>query len=139
RDLSQLVAALSENRLMLGALANPRLPVEAKRGIVRKLTEGADPLARNAVLVLIDNGRLSLLVDLSTAYSELAAVEEQIVDVEVTTAVPLERSALEALEERIATATGGRARLTAQVDERIIGGLVLRPRGVLLDASAKRR
>jgi F-type H+-transporting ATPase subunit delta len=139
RDLTAFVQAIAQNRLMLGALANPRLPRHAKQGVVAKLMEGAEPLARNAVLVLLDKGRLPLLQDLQLAYAELAAVEEQILDVEVTTAVALEKSQVTALEERISEAVGRRARVTPSVDEDIIGGLVLNARGVLLDASVRRR
>ena len=139
RDLTAFVEAIAQNRLLLGALANPKLPRHAKHGIVTKLMEGAEPLARNAILVLLDKGRLGFLHDMQQAYSQLAAVKEQILDVEVTTAVPLEKAQLSALEERIGEAIGGRARVTAQVDEQIIGGLVLRARGVLLDASVRRR
>jgi F-type H+-transporting ATPase subunit delta len=139
RDLTAFVNGIAQNRLMLGALANPRLPRHAKQGIVVKLMEGAEPLARNAVLVLLDKGRLAFLHDVQVAYSEMAAAKELILDVEVTTAVPLQKKQVSSLEERIGEAIGGRARVTAQVDDEIIGGLVLRARGVLLDASVRRR
>jgi F-type H+-transporting ATPase subunit delta len=66
-------------------------------------------------------------------------VEEHILTVEVTTAVKLDEGQLEALRERISKAVGQTAELSATVDERIIGGFVLRARGVLVDASVRRR
>jgi F-type H+-transporting ATPase subunit delta len=59
--------------------------------------------------------------------------------VQVTTAVALDRKELDALEARISAAVGRRAQLTASVDPALIGGLVLRARNVLVDASVKRR
>jgi len=88
---------------------------------------------------MADNGRLPLVADLQAAYAQLAAVEEQILTVEVTTAVELDGSQLEALRKRISEAVGQTAELSATVDERIIGGFVLRARGVLVDASVRRR
>jgi F-type H+-transporting ATPase subunit delta len=138
RDLAAFVTSLAEQREVLQALLNPQLPGEAKRRIVSQVLKDADPLVRNAVMVLVDNGRVSFIADLQVAYSELAAVEEQILDVEVTSAVPLAPAQVEDIERRISEATGLTARLDATVDPSIIGGLVLRARGVLLDASVRR-
>jgi F-type H+-transporting ATPase subunit delta len=138
-DLKALVAALGESPVILRALVNPALPPEGKRRILVGLLQGSDPLARNAVLVLAEHGRLPLLVDLQVAYSELAADDDQILPVAVITAVALEQRELDALQERISTAVGRRAELTATVDPALIGGLVLRARNVLVDASVKRR
>ena len=139
RDLAAFMDALAENPAVLRALVNPALPGDAKRRILARMLERSSPLARNAVHVLVRHGRLSLLVDLQLAYAELATVEEQILPVEVTTAVALDQGALDALQERISKAVGRRAELTARVDPVLIGGLVLRARGVLVDASVKRR
>ena len=56
----------------------------------------------------------------------------------MTTAVELGEAETSALERRIQEATGQSARLSAHVDPEILGGLVLRARGVLLDASVRR-
>lgn len=139
RDLDGLISALGENEILLRALVNPALPREAKRRILARVLDQADPLTRNAVLVLADHGRLELLVDMQTAYAELAAEDEQILTVEITTAVELAKTDLDALTKRITEAVGRRAQVTATVDPTLIGGLVLRARNVLVDASVKRR
>lgn len=139
RDLREFVTELAENRMLRRALFNPELPREAKHRIATSMLAEAEPLLRNAVLVVVDNGRLPLLPDMQAAYAEMAAVEERILDVEVTTAVPLPETQRSDLEQRISAAVGQTARVTATVDPTIIGGLVLRARGVLLDASVRRR
>jgi F-type H+-transporting ATPase subunit delta len=139
RDLAALTEALVESGPLRRALFNPELPHEAKHRIVVRLLDESDELLRNALLVMIDNGRLTLLPDLQVAYAELAAAEERILDVEVTTAVPLADADVEALRKRVAGALGVDARVHARVDPAIIGGLVLQARGVLLDASVRRR
>jgi len=138
-DLEALMDALGSNVALLRTLINPELPREAKRRILTQVMRDADPLTRNALLVMGDNGRLPLVADMQAAYAELAAVEERILTVEVTTAVELDKKQLDALRERISKAVGQTAELTATVDERIIGGFVLRARGVLVDASVRRR
>jgi len=139
RDLQTLISSLGDQPVVLRALVNPGLPREAKHRILVKLLEGADPLARNGVLVLSEHGRLALLVDLQRAYSELAAADDQILPVTVTTAVELTKKELDALAKRISDAVGRTAEVTANVDPELIGGLVLRAHDVLVDASIKRR
>jgi ATP synthase F1 delta subunit len=139
RDLRTLISTLGEQAVVLRALVNPGLPREGKHRILARLLEGAEPLARNAILVLSEHGRLSLLVDLQLAYAELAADDDQILPVSVMTAVELSQKELDALGKRISEAVGRTAEITATVDPDLIGGLVLRARDVLVDASIKRR
>jgi len=138
-DLEALISTLGENEILLRALVNPALPREAKTRVLTRVLGQAEPLARNAVLVLAHHGRLELLVDLQTAYAELAAEDEQILTIEVTTAIELKKADLDALAKRISDAVGRQAQVTATVDPNLIGGLVLRARNVLVDASVRRR
>ncbi|HYX84910.1 MAG TPA: ATP synthase F1 subunit delta [Gaiellales bacterium] len=139
RALQALLAALAGNRPLLKTLVNPAVPREAKRRILARLLAEEEPLARNAVLVIADRGRLTMVADLAAAYAELAAAEERILTVEVTTAIALDDAQVEALRKRVADAVGREANVVATVDPEIIGGLVLKARGVLLDASVRRR
>jgi F-type H+-transporting ATPase subunit delta len=139
RDLRQLVSSLGDQPVVVRALVNPGLPREGKHRILTRLLEGAEPLARNAVLVLAEHGRLPLLVDLQQAYAARAAEDDQILPVSVMTAVELTQKELDALGKRISDAVGRTAEITATVDPELIGGLVLRARDVLVDASVKRR
>jgi F-type H+-transporting ATPase subunit delta len=138
RDLRELLEALAENRQALATLLNPQIPVDSRRRIIAGMMKDGDPLARNAIMVLSDNGRLSMVRDVVMVFAEMAAQEERILDIEVTTAVSLDSAQTERIEQRIEKATGLKARIDARVDPAIIGGLVLRARGVLLDASVKR-
>ena len=104
-DLEGLISTLGENEILLRALVNPALPREAKARVLTRVLDQAEPLARNAVLVLAHHGRLELLVDLQTAYAELAAEDEQILTIEVTTAIELRKADLDALTKRISDLT----------------------------------
>jgi F-type H+-transporting ATPase subunit delta len=138
-DLRALLDGLSDNRLLLQALANPAIPRDAKKRMLTQLLQESDQLLRNAALVLTDHGRVNLIADMASAYAELIAAEDRILTVEVTTAIALEDAQVDALRERVSAAVGQDAKVVATVDPEIIGGLVLRARGVLLDASVRRR
>jgi F-type H+-transporting ATPase subunit delta len=138
RDLREFLESLAENRRALATLLNPQLPADSRNRIIAGMMKGADPLASNAVMLLSGNGRLSMIADVVAAFAEMAARLERILDVEVTTAVPLDAAQTETIERQVEKATGLKARIDAHVDPSIIGGLVLRARGVLLDASVRR-
>jgi F-type H+-transporting ATPase subunit delta len=138
-DLKALIAGLGGNRPLVQALANPAIPGDAKKRVLMKLLADSDPLVRNAALVLTDRGRLPLVADTVAAYGELTAAEDRILTVEVTTAVALDDAQVDDLRQRVSAAVGHDANVVATVDPAIIGGLVLSARGVLLDASIRRR
>ena len=89
-NLRQFSEALASNVPVLRALINPELPAEAKKRIISRMMDSAEPIARNGLLLLVDNRRLELLHDLQVAYAALAAVDEKILDIEVTTAIALD-------------------------------------------------
>ncbi len=137
-DLQDFVHSLAENRQALSTLLNPQLPVDSRKRVIVGMMKDADTLARHAVMLLADNGRLAMVGDVAAAFADMAAQEERILDIEVTTAVPLAAEQADSIGQRIEKATGLKARVDARVDPSIIGGLVLRARGVLLDASVRR-
>jgi F-type H+-transporting ATPase subunit delta len=138
RDMQAFTAHMAGDRTVLRALLNPQLPAEAKHRIANHALSSVDPLVKNAINVLIDNGRVALLHDIQFALADMAAVAGGVLDMEITSAVPLAPEQVKELEQRISGATGLQAQLSASVDPSIIGGLVLRARDVLLDASVKR-
>jgi F-type H+-transporting ATPase subunit delta len=138
-DLQSLLADLSGNRPLLMTLANPAIPRDAKKRVMRKLLERSETLVLNTALVLTDRGRLPIIADTASAYAELVAAEDRILTLEVTTAVALDDAQVDDLRTRVSAAVGHEANVVATVDPEIIGGLVLSASGVLLDASIRRR
>ena len=61
RDLGEFVQSLAENRQVLATLLNPQLPIDSRKRVIVGMTKDADPLARHAVMLLADNGRLSMI------------------------------------------------------------------------------
>src|SRR5262245_44639736 len=90
RDLAAVAELIEGTPELSHALLNPQLPHDAKKRVLAQLMPDAEPLARNGMMVLADNGRLGFLHDIQVAFHEMSAVEERILDVEVTSAVPLE-------------------------------------------------
>jgi ATP synthase F1 delta subunit len=139
RDLSAFVRALAETPALARALFNPAFPAEAKQRVVLQLAIGGDELVPKSILVLLENGRITLLPDVEQLFVERYEREQRELTVTLTTAIPIDDAKAEELRARLQQATGQRVSLKRVVDPAILGGLVLRMRDQLVDASVRRR
>ncbi len=139
RDLGLFVNALAESVPLARALFNPAFPAEAKMRIVAQLTTGGDELVPKSIGVLLGNGRIELLPDMEAAFAERYEREQRELTVTLTTAIAIDDAKAEELRVRLQEATGQRITLKRVVDPAILGGVVLRMRDRLVDASVRRR
>jgi F-type H+-transporting ATPase subunit delta len=136
-DLQAIGQAMAENLQLTRVLFNPAFPEAGKKQILQKLTAGSSTVVQNAVLVLVDHGRITALPDLIEAFDERYARRQKQLEVELTTAVPIDDAQAELLRARLAAQTGADISLSRKVDPSIVGGLVLRVRDLLIDASVR--
>ncbi len=139
RDLALVCGAVAENRDLARVLFNPAFAAEAKRRILQQMVADGEPLISGFLDVLVDHGRLALLADAQEAFADRYGREQRELAVVLTTAVPIDDAQAEGLRARLATATGQTVTIRRTVDESIIGGVVLRVRDLLVDASVRRR
>jgi len=139
RDLAAIGAAVKESRELAGALYNPAFPDAAKKQILIQMSEGADPLVRNAVLVLVDNDRLDVLSDVVAVVREADQRALRQLELELVTAVPIDDADAEQIRVKLAEASGQEVTLLRNVDASILGGVIVRVRDRLVDLSVRGR
>ncbi|MGI9265472.1 MAG: F0F1 ATP synthase subunit delta [Gammaproteobacteria bacterium] len=101
--------------------------------------DAADELGRNFVAVLAENGRLNCLPDIRDEYERLRAESENIVDVELTSAVELSDTQKDNYTQALKERLGKSVRLHCQTDESLIGGAVIRAGDMVIDGSLRSR
>jgi F-type H+-transporting ATPase subunit delta len=136
-DLSDFVATVDGSPEFAAVLANPEIETKAKKAAVGALVKDATPLMGNFLQVLIDRGRIDELPSVSAAFEARVTAAEGRIEVQAVTAVPLDDDLRGKLIARIESQTGLSALLTEEVDPTIVGGLVLRVGGMVLDASLR--
>lgn len=119
-------------------LDDPRVSAAALANLIMGVCgEHLDTAGRRLVETLAEAGRLSLATEIAALYEQLRQEAESIVEVEVTSAFPLE----EAEQERISGMMAGRYQqklsISARVDASLIGGVVIRVGDSVIDASIK--
>jgi F-type H+-transporting ATPase subunit delta len=89
--------------------------------------------------VLLQNGRLTELGEVSVQFAQELDRRSGVVTARVTTARPLSADAQETLRARLGQLTGSRVRLQFEVDDELIGGVVTRIGSTLYDGSVRGR
>lgn len=138
-DLSDFIETVDGSPELTAVLSNPEIETKAKKAAVGAIVKDASPLLANFVQVLIDRGRIGELAEVRAAFEARVTAAEGRIEVEAVTAVPLDDALRGKLVARIESQTGLKAELTEKVDPTIVGGLVLRVGGMVLDASLRER
>jgi len=101
--------------------------------------EHADEFGRNFFRVLAENGRLGYLPDIRAEFERLRAEAENIVDVEISSAVPLSDDQRERYATSLRQRLGKTVRLHCEIDESLIGGAIIRAGDLVIDGSLRGR
>jgi F-type H+-transporting ATPase subunit delta len=129
------IAGLGEDAVFIALSENPKVRFEDKAKLLAKRLGEINPLALNLVYLLVTRGRLSLAGDIADEYQRLLDSYRGIEQAEVITAVPLDDKDKRKLEERLGAMVGKKVVLKSRVDSSLIGGIVARIGGKLLDGS----
>jgi F-type H+-transporting ATPase subunit delta len=136
-ELGQFADALSENRELQIFLFSPYFSSTEKRdGIARVISGGSEALV-NFLELLAEKHRMPAIFRTRRRFDELWAEENRRLDVRLTSAVPLDPGVVERVGDEIERKTDRTVELESDVDEDILGGLVLRVGNMVLDASLR--
>lgn len=138
-QLGQFAAALNENGDLRVFFFSPYFSTQEKKDGLRKALVDADPAIVNFLETLLERHRMPVIFRIRDAYERLWDAENQLLPVEVTSAVGLDEATVQSIGARIGEQTGQRVELTSRVDPSILGGIVLRVGNSILDASIKHR
>jgi F-type H+-transporting ATPase subunit delta len=135
-DLQQM-AVLGQDAVLLALLANPRLGSQDKTKLLDERLTGVSPLARNLAYLLAMKNKMDWIDDIAEAYAHLIDNYNGIQHATVTTAVPIGEAEKNKLEATLDSITGKKVVLETEEDASIIGGMIARIDGKLLDGSVR--
>ena len=133
------IATLGEDAPFIALMENPKIHFEAKAKLLTERLGDINPLALNLVYLLVTKGRLSMVGDIADEYQYLLDSYRGIERAEVTTAIELGAEDRRRLEERLGAMVGKKVVLKPRVDPSVLGGIVARIGGKLLDGSTRSR
>ena len=137
--LADVAEAVRSSPELARALANPAVPGQAKLRVLAEITKDADPMVGRLLAVLLDHRRLDQLPAIQAAFADRVRLDTGEIAVQLTTAVPIDDATAETVQRQLADATGLTVTMDRSVDPDILGGVVLKVRDRLVDASLRRR
>lgn len=134
-----LVIGLGSNADLVALLKNPKVPFETKSKLLGQFLTGASPSTLKLVYLLISRDRLHLVNKISEEFQRLADSYNGIEPAVVVTAVNLDEEDKAGLIKHLESLIGKKVVAEYRVDPTIIGGVVIRAGGKLLDCSTRSR
>jgi F-type H+-transporting ATPase subunit delta len=111
---------------------------EQEQGLSAILKSTGDTgLAHDFLLVLAKNRRLFAVENVIKAYKSFSAKERGEVEAEVISAVPLTTAQTQDLTDTLRQKLGKTPKLTATVDPKLLGGLIVRVGSQMIDTSLR--
>jgi ATP synthase F1 delta subunit len=138
-QLNEFTKALDETRELQVFFFSPYFSTEEKKDGLHKAVQDAEPIFMNFLEALVERHRMPVIFRIRARYEDLWDEENQLLPVEVTSAIELDESIVNNIGERIGEQTGRKVELSSNVDPDILGGIVLRVGNSILDASIRNR
>ena len=138
-QLGEIADKVDEDRDLQVFFFSPYFSSNEKRDGIAKAFSGGNEELINFLELLAEKHRMPALFRIRRRFDELYAEENQQLAVTVTSAIELEASVVDSIGAEIEKQTGKSIELTSEVDESIVGGLVLQVGNRVLDASIRNR
>ncbi len=138
--LGEVASLYRESAEFRSFLLTPRVAADAKRAVLRSAFDGRYP--ENFIrflLVVLEKRRQGLLPEIDEQYREILNEKTGRVHANVTLPFEADEAFRAELEADLAKILGGTVSADFHVDERLIGGLVVRVKDRVLDGSVRRK
>jgi F-type H+-transporting ATPase subunit delta len=138
-QLGQVADAIAENRDLQVFLFSPYFSSAEKRDGIRRAVSGGEGELTNFLELLAEKHRMPAIFRIRSRFDDMWAREKQRLEVRLTSAVELPSSVVNQLGKEIEKQTGQTIELESDVDEDILGGIVLQVGNMVLDASVRNK
>ena len=139
-EMLGLLEAVVTDTQMKSVLTSPKLDAAALSDFIQSVCGDAlSETGSNLVKVLADARRLSLIPELGKLFEQLRAEAEGVIEVGVTSAYELAPEQQATISEAMAKRLGRKVEIINDIDDSLIGGVVIRAGDTVIDASIKGR
>lgn len=136
-DLELLTHVVQEEKVS-AALTQPCASATSRQSLLLELvSKEISQSAQQLVVVLSENNRLLLLPMISQLYQELKLQMQKVVDTTIVSAKQLDDKQVNALVEMLKKHLNSDVSVTQEIDESLIGGVVIHAGDVMIDGSVK--
>ena len=138
-DMEAVVAACKESKELSLLLKSPVVKSDKKVAILNEVFSSFSTLSKSFINIITNKKREMLLEEIAErflfVYKQYKGIESAV----VTTAIPLDSGLKAAIQAFVEKHGGGKVELTEKVDEKLIGGAVIRMGDKQLDVTVLRQ
>ena len=134
------LATISADDKVAAALRDPNQTAAQRASTLATLAgDGLPQAVGNLLAIMSDNGRLSLLPEVSAIFDQLKQAVESTIAVHVTSAYPLSDTETQTLSETMQAKLNRSITLTSEADPSLLGGALIRADDLVIDGSVRGR
>ena len=134
----QAIAQATLNADVRAVITSPRVIPSQLEALMLALSGGEVTVAEaNFIKLLTENQRLTILPEIVAHFESLRAEEEKSVDVLVTSAFDLNETQKQKIVAALKKRMGREIRLRSEVDNKLLGGAIIRAGDKVIDGSAR--
>ena len=136
-DLDALEAALADSADFRALISSPVYSRDEQAGAIAALAKkmGLSTIVSNVLALMSNKRRLYILPQLVQALRAAIAEDKGEITAEVTSAKALTNTQADKLAKALASSVGKSVKISATVDEKLIGGLVVKMGSKMIDTS----
>jgi F-type H+-transporting ATPase subunit delta len=135
-EVLQRGSAAVEDERIQALIGNPAVSRRALAELFIELSgDAAGDSGPNFLRLLADNGRMAWLPEIAAEYELLRAEAENVVDVQLTSAVELDEAQREDFAASLRKRLGRQVRLHCDTDTKLLGGAIIRAGDLVIDGS----
>ena len=138
-QLAEFAEALDGSHELQMFFFSPYFSTDEKQDGLRRTVTEVDESFLNFLSLLLENHRMPVIFRVRREYDRLWREANQLLAVQITSAVDLDPSVAERVGDEIGRQTGRTVELTSNVDPEILGGIVVRTGDTIYDGSLKSR
>ena len=140
-DLDALEAALADSADFRALISSPVYSRDEQAGAIAALAKkmGLSAIVSNVLALMSNKRRLYILPQMVQALRAAIAEDKGEITAEVTSAKALTKTQADKLAKALASSVGKSVKINATVDEKLIGGLVVKMGSKMIDTSIASR
>ena len=138
-ELATWERMISDNRSLLEAFSNPTISYEQKGKVLNELIARTKvrSTTANFLRILLKNQRLAELPQVNSKLTQVLEERAGVLSAQIISARPVSEKNKALLEERLAGLTGKKPKLSFEIDESLLGGVVTRIGSTIYDGSVR--
>ena len=137
--LEQLAAVTRDHKVSVMLKSPSQTAQQRAENLAALIGDSLPASVVNLLMIMADNGRLSLLPEVAALFEQFKQAVESTVTVVVTSAYPLSDDETRVLSETMTSKLDRSVTLTSETDSSLLGGAIIRADDLVIDGSVRGR